>query len=248
MHDMPWNKVYEAIELYVVRIATPSGSGTGFLVSRTNGNLIAIATAAHVLNHAHYWEQPIRIKHFATGKSVLLRQPDRAVFLEEDRDTAALVFDVGELELPSTPPLLSPEGKYLKVGLELAWVGSPDSPAVASVNLCFFSGRVSAHRTDKHTYLVDGVAINGVSGGPAFWNGGNRLSVIGVVSAYIPNRASGIVLPGLSIIRDVSQFHDITKKFESLDKARSKQSPPQEPPPAESIDSPQKPTSLTAGR
>ena len=233
MPDMPWSEAYEAIEPYVVRIATPSGSGTGFLVSRTKGNLIAIATAAHVVDHAHYWEQPIRIEHFATAKSVLLRQADRAIFLEEDRDTAALVFNIGELDLPSTPPVLGPEGRFLKVGCELAWVGFP---AVASVNLCFFSGRVSAHRPDEHTYLVDGVAINGVSGGPAFWNGGNRLSVTGVVSAYIPNRASGIVLPGLSIIRDVSQFHDITKRFKSLDKARSEQSTPQEPPPpAESI-------------
>lgn len=235
MPNMLWNEAYETIAPYVVRIATPSGSGTGFLVSRTKGTLIAIATAAHVVNHAHYWEQPIRIEHFATGKSILLRQSDRAVFLEEDRDTAAVVFDVGDLDLPSTPPLLSPEGKFLKVGYELAWVGFP---AVASVNLCFFSGHVSAHREDEHTYLVDGVAINGVSGGPAFWNGGNRLSVIGVVTAYVPNRASGIVLPGLSIIRDVSQFHDITKKFESLDKARSEQSPPQEPSISESIDSP----------
>jgi len=239
MPDMPWNAVYEAIEPYVVRIATPSGSGTGFLVSRTKGNLIAIATAAHVVDQAPYWEQPIRIEHFATRKSVLLRQADRAVFLEEDRDTAALVFNVGELKLPSTPPALGPEGRFLKVGLELAWVGFP---AVANVNLCFFSGRVSAHRPDEHTYLVDGVAINGVSGGPAFWNGGNRLSLVGVVSAYIPNRASGIVLPGLSIIRDVSQFHDITKDFESLDKARSVQSPPQEPPPTERNEPPKQPT------
>lgn len=246
MTDMPWHDAYDSIEPHVVRIATPSGFGTGFLVSRTKGNLVAIATAAHVVDHAHYWEQPIRVEHFATGKSVLLRQLERAVFLEEDRDTAALVFDVGELVLPSAPPLLGPEGKFLKVGCELGWVGFP---AVASLNLCFFSGRISAQRKAEHTYLVDGVVINGVSGGPAFFNGGNRVEVAGVVSAYIPNRVTGTVLPGLSIIRDVSQFHDITKKFKSLDEARAKQSQPQEPPPAEGGNPPNKslpPTRLTA--
>ena len=40
----------------------------------------------------------------------------------------------------------------------------------------------------KRTYLVDGVAINGVSGGPTFALMGQDMDIIGVVSAYILNR------------------------------------------------------------
>ena len=231
MSDLPWHQAFEHVKSHVVRISTPSGSGTGFLVSRsTVSNVIAIATAAHVIDHAQYWEQPIRVEHFESGKSLLLRHSDRAVFLEADRDTAAIVFGNSELPFPDFLIELGPEDKFLKVGCELGWAGFP---AVSNSNLCFFSGRVSAQRQHEHAYLVDGVAINGVSGGPAFFNGDGKLSLVGVVSAYIPNRATGTVLPGLSIIRDVSQFHNTAKTFKSLDEARAKQSEPQEPSPQE---------------
>jgi hypothetical protein len=43
-------------------------------------------------------------------------------------------------------------------------------------------------------YLVDGVAINGVSGGPVF---DDRCHLAGLVSAYLPNRvAPNTTLPG----------------------------------------------------
>jgi len=39
---------------------------------------------------------------------------------------------------------------------------------------------------DLRTYLVDGVAINGVSGGPVFYTATKGIEVIGSVSAYLP--------------------------------------------------------------
>lgn len=229
MAEKPWNDVFELVRPYVVRISTPSGSGTGFLVSRSpDGSFLALATAAHVVDHVHYWEQPIRIQHFASGKSLLLRHGERAIILEEDKDTAALTFSPGNMPFPPDPLELAPEKRSLKVGLEIGWVGFL---AVSNSDLCFFSGRVSAFRASDHAYLVDGVVINGVSGGPALFNGLDKAVVIGVVSAYIPNRATGVTLPGLSVIRDVSQFQSLAKALKSLDEAKAKESPPAEPPP-----------------
>ena len=75
---------------------------------------------------------------------------------------------------------------------------------------------------------MDGVAINGVSGGPAFHVTGVEempVLIMGVVSAYVPNRATGETLPGLSVVRDVAQFHELAPTFASLDQAKSAESP-----------------------
>ena len=121
-------------------------------------------------------------------------------------------------------PLL-PEGKYIKVGAEIGWLGFP---AIASWEQpCFFTGAVSAWIHDENTYLVDGVAINGVSGGPAFvvYSAVKALVLMGVVSAYIPNKATGETLPGLSVIMDVEQFQELAKEFKSLEEAAEKAGP-----------------------
>jgi hypothetical protein len=55
------------------------------------------ATAAHVVAHAHFWEQPIRIEHIASGKALLLRSVDRAIFPDDSKDTAGIIFAKGEL-------------------------------------------------------------------------------------------------------------------------------------------------------
>lgn len=221
---MEWHQAVAQVRQHVVRISTPHGSGTGFLVSVSAASPVCvIATAAHVVGSAHLWEDPIRISHEASGKTALLHHDERGIFLESDNDTAALVFQRGQLPLPTmTLPLIT-EGKMSKVGVELGWLGFP---AVSPADLCFFSGRVSARIEDDSAYLVDGVAINGVSGGPAFRCGDKNVVVVGVVSAYIPNRAAGIVLPGLSIVRGVYQFHELAKTFKNLEEAIQKQSPP----------------------
>lgn len=228
MDYLDWNSAIDALHPHVVRIQTPRGSGTGFLVSVSgDGPLVAIATAAHVVAEEHYWEQPIRVTHQQSGRSVLLRSADRAVMLEEANDTAALLFLNQDLPFPAQPLDLAPEGKSLKVGNEIGWLGFP---AVAPAEICFFSGRVSAVRNRGREYLVDGVAINGVSGGPAFWNGGGRVTLIGVMSAYIANRATGETLPGLTVIQNVNQFHEIAKIFKTIGEAKKQEKPPERPP------------------
>jgi hypothetical protein len=185
-----------------------------------------VATAAHVIAHAHYWEEPIRVEHQASGKTLLLRQADRAIYVENEKDTAAIVFERGELTLSSQVLSLAEKGKYFKAGVEIGWLGYPAMP---KASLCFFSGRISAWVEADDAYLVDGVAINGVSGGPAFTLWGGTLA--GVVSAYIPNRNTGEVLPGLAVVRGVGQFHEVADSFKTLDDAKAEETPATEPPP-----------------
>jgi len=71
--------------------------------------------------------------------------------------------------------------------------------------------------------LIDGVAINGVSGGPVVYSTeADGVSIVGVMSAYHVNRIRGDALPGLSIAQDVSHFHSIIKHMKSIDEARKK--------------------------
>jgi len=223
-----WHDAVDEVTPYVLRIATPECYGTGFALTHSEaGDYFGVATAAHVVARADEWGQPIRLEHHASRTSLLLQPTQRTIFLDTNLDTAVIVFEPGSLTLPGRPFPLIEQGKIVKVGVEVAWVGFP---ALSPTDLCFFSGRVSAHIQTDSAYLVDGVAINGVSGGPALWLRTGDSCYIGVVSQYIPNRATGEALPGLAVIRTVSQFYGMIKHFRSLDDAR-KATPPQYPPP-----------------
>ena len=218
---MQWHEAINHIRPFVYRISTPTASGTGFLVAHSDaGDIFGIATAAHVVGHAYDWEQPIRIEHYDSGQVFVVRPDKRAIFMDSPRDTAAVLFEPGNVTLPRNPPALFEEGMIIKTGVELGWLGFP---AVSPKNLCFFSGRVSCALEDDSAYLVDGVAINGVSGGPTLWLGNTDVMYVGVVSAYMANRSGGEALPGLAVVRDVTQFHDIVKRMRSLDEARAAQ-------------------------
>jgi hypothetical protein len=177
----------------------------------------------HVINHAHYWEEPIRIEHVASGKVLFLRHNDSAINTDSETDTAAIIFERKDIIVPDDDVPLTPKDKHFKAGVEIGWLGYP---AIPQASLCFFSGCISAWIEKESAYLIDGVAINGVSGGPAFMGG----VLVGVVSAYIPNRATGEPLPGLAVVRSVNRYHQIAQQFETLDQAKAKESPPPEPP------------------
>lgn len=230
---MEWFQAVEILKGCVIRIATPIGTGSGFLLPwQSKSGLCAVATAAHVIDHASYWEQPIRLDHIETGKSMLIRQEQRAIFADAKLDTAVIVFETGVIEPPEEPFSFVPAQNYLKVGNEVGWLGFP----AITPSMCFFSGRISAWREEDKAYLIDGVAINGVSGGVVFNLQDEKPMVVGVVSAYIPNRATGEVLPGLAVARDVSYLHEQATNFASLDEARAAQSIPN-PPASQSTES-----------
>lgn len=68
--------------------------------------------------------------------------------------------------------------------------------------------------------MINGVAINGVSGGPVmYFTEVEGVQVVGSISAYISNSDTGETLPGLAIARDVSYLHDMISKIKSLDEA-----------------------------
>jgi hypothetical protein len=161
-----WHSLHDKIEPYLVRIETPQGSGTGFFFAyNENNSIAAIATAAHVVEYAHDWKQPIKLVHHVSGDDVFLTDGDRVIFLYRKRDSASILIKADSFKLPKDVlPLMDPE-QFKRVGVEIAWVGFP---SVAYPELCFFTGSVSAFLVNDDCYLIDGVAINGVSGSPVF--------------------------------------------------------------------------------
>ena len=215
---MEWQEAVDKIKPFVVRISTPNGSGTGFLISRSSlSPICAIATAAHVVGDAYRWELPIRIDHYQSSKTLLLHHSERKIIVRDTTDTAAILINKSNLLLPDEQPTLITEGKSIRVGVEVGWLGFP---AVWPHDLCFFSGRVSAYSNDNNAYVIDGVAINGVSGGPTLYIVGDNVYVMGVVTEYIVNRATGEALPGLSLVRDVGQFQELVKELRTIDEAQ----------------------------
>lgn len=215
---MNWNTIVDKVTPYIVKIETPMGHGTGFLCLRNDDkSFCGIATARHVVSYADEWQQPIRLHHFPTSSSAFLKESDRVIWDDADTDSAVILMLSEKLQFPETLIPLLPMTAPLAIGAEVGWLGFP---AVAEYSLCFFSGNISARQEWRHAYLIDGVAINGVSGGPVMYSTeAEGVQIVGSVSAYVSNRATGETLPGLAIARDVSYLHDTISKIKSLDEA-----------------------------
>lgn len=218
---MNWDHIVKKVSPYIVRVETPSGHGSGFLyLYNDNKVFCGIATAAHVLNQADRWKQPIQLYHSSSGQSLFLRENERVIFIDWETDSAVLLFNKSNLPLPENIIPLLPTETRLDIGLEVGWLGFP---AIESYTLCFFSGIISARQDARKAYLIDGVAINGVSGGPVLYSTETEgIQFIGTVNAYKANRVTGEALPGLLIAQDVSHFHGVLNYVRSLDEANKK--------------------------
>jgi len=222
MDNLSWQKAIEIIEPHVVKIDTPRYSGTGFLCVYNESKLLCgIATAAHVIAESDRWQEPIRIQHFISGEEKLLKEHDRFIFINLKLDTTVIIFAKNKIPFPKDALRFIPKGKRLKVGNEIGWVGFP---SVSPSNLCFFAGSISCWLNNLRTYLVDGVAINGVSGGSVFRTTEKGIYLIGSVSAYLPNKAG--ITPGLAMISHVEQFQSVIKTIKDLDEAKKKKTSP----------------------
>lgn len=221
MDETRWATALELVQKYAFKIATPGGSGTGFLLTAPNSQgFCGVATAHHVVGHAHQWEEPIKLIHTETGMETILHAPERYVFLNPKQDLAVIVFQNEDFDLPCDDPTLFPEDKHIKAGIQIGWAGYP---AVAPNDFSFFSGNVSCFLREELAYLVDGVAINGVSGGPAFCVlPKHKVHFVGVVTSYIPNRATGESLPGVCLVSGISPLYHVVKEIKSLDDAEDK--------------------------
>ena len=232
---MNWNTIVDKVSPYVVKIETPGGHGTGFLCLRNEDTSFSgVATARHVVSHADEWQQPIRLQHYQSASTVFLKEDERVIWLDAETDSAVILIQSGKLQFPEALIPLLPMTTPLVIGAEVGWLGFP---AVAPNTLCFFSGNISARQEWRHAYLIDGVAINGVSGGPVMYSTeAEGVQIVGSISAYVSNRATGETLPGLAIARDVSYLHDTISKIKSFDEAAKQKSEQQSqestPPPS----------------
>lgn len=218
---MNWDQIVKKVTPHIAKIETQSGHGTGFLsLYNENRTWCGIATAMHVVDHADEWQQPIRITHHATKKNLLLKDTERVIFKDARTDSAVILFLKGDLDLPQSLITLFPVDSAIDIGCEVGWLGFP---AVAPYDLCFFSGNISARQSFRNAYLIDGVSIHGLSGGPVLFSTGTEgVQIIGAVTAYSANRATGEALPGLLIAQDVSHFHDVASQIKSVDEANKK--------------------------
>lgn len=219
---MNWNQIIEKVKPYIVKIETPTGSGTGFLcLYNDDKSWCGIATALHVVSDADEWQQPIKIIPNGTFNQIFLKESQRVIFPDYNTDSAIVFFEKPlETPFPNVAIPLQPVDKPLDLGFEVGWLGFP---YIEPYTLCFFSGCISARREERKAYLIDGVSINGVSGGPVFYSTEtDGVEIVGIVSAYKANRATGSSLPGLLIAQDVSHFHGVIQHIKSIDEARKK--------------------------
>ncbi|MCK9604616.1 MAG: trypsin-like peptidase domain-containing protein [Candidatus Omnitrophica bacterium] len=221
---MEWHEAYEKVFPYCVKIDSETGFGTGFLFAyNKNKKIAAIATAAHVVNDVNWWLKPLRIIHYESNSNILLLPENRAIWIDQqNRDAATIIVNAELLPFPATILPLLASNHHLKIGVEVGWAGFP---AISPNNFCFFSGPISFFLENESTYLIDGVAINGVSGGPVF----RKLSkeqaqpeLVGIVSAYRANRRATDTLPGLLVAQDITPVHEHLQQMNSLDEAQEK--------------------------
>ena len=218
---MNWEQVVQKITPYIFKIETPAGHGTGFLcLHNENKTFYGVATALHVIEYANKWNQPIRLTHHSSNKDLFLKESDYVIFSDYKTDSAVIFFQKPAFNLPAELIELIPIDTPLSIGNEVSWLGFP---AIEPYTLCFFSGNISAWQDFRKAYLIDGVAINGVSGGPVtFLHNTDGVKIVGIVSAYRANMASGGTLPGLLYAQDVSHFHGVIHRIRSIDDANKK--------------------------
>lgn len=222
MSNSQWYDAIENLRPYVFKVLTPQCSGTGFqMLYSKSKKFCGIATAYHVVEHAYEWDELIKINHLDSQNTLVLKASDRVVIPYANEDLAFILFQENNLQLKQSVPQIVPPKKSLKQGVEIGWCGFP---SVAPPNeLCFFAGYISCCLDNQMSYLVDGVAINGVSGGPAFFRPATGEPIIcGVTTAYIPNRATGEALPGVCVVRSIEPYQQMISDLKNLEDAEKK--------------------------
>ncbi len=203
-----WSEAVKQVMPHVVKIELPDSHGSGFLIAYCNAGrnrqYVVIATAAHVVRHAAKWEVPCRIHY--QGQELVLKPEQRAMGLFGNEDVGVIQFDPGDLKLPSQALTVLDRKTVLQPGYPLGWCGFPN---IMDWHNCFFAGHVSTPVAGSEgDYLVDGVVIHGVSGSPAFAVMDGKVVLVGLVSAYYPNRATGEALPGMGLVQSIQPIVD----------------------------------------
>jgi hypothetical protein len=215
-----WYAALEQISPSIFRIETPTSFGTGFHCFNTeNGLACGVATANHVIREAEKWHQPINLVHYNSQKTVLKEGAERFFFSDPEGDASVVLFAKQPLPLPDKTIQLLPEDKFLKPGNEVCWMGFPDiEPNI----LCLFSGVVSAWQATKGIYIIDGVGISGVSGGPVICKVPDdpNIYIVGIISSYLSSSNYQGTAPGLLFARSVVPLHARIKDIKSIEEAQ----------------------------
>ena len=208
---MDWHQQVEVVTPHVTKITTPETSGTGFLVLR-KGNRFGVATAAHVVSDAIALQRNITIHHDAFETPLTLGESARITLIHPDIDSAyiegELPSDIKGSFFPEKPVEAVPLGTSVKPGVQVGWLGFPYM--VPNEEPCFFSGHISAYISGSGRYFIDGVAIPGVSGGPAFLCHREKplvVRILGSITSYAPARSGQESIPGLMVADMCSHWH-----------------------------------------
>lgn len=215
-----WVEAAEIVYPHVVKLEMPDSAGSGFFIAtRTEGKAkcAVIATAAHVVEHALKWQEPVALT--GGGKTVTLIAGEYHMLASGEHDLAIVEVPWGILKFPDRPLPTANPGDSLPVGTAIAWCGYPNM--VEGIN-CLFSGHISANVEENGDYLIDGVAIHGVSGGPAFVYDGGSVTIIGLLSQYLPNRETGESLPGLGVVRRINPLTEYLDEYAKGGKQKGK--------------------------
>ena len=211
---LPWHEAASRVAAATFRVYTSDAMGTAFLFSVGKGkegqHIAMLATAWHVVDQA------------PTGMTVrICDQSDREVVASKGGNIAVIEvskqFDVAIIVVISTDDLfpehtllpILPSEYELKRGAEVGWLGYP---GILNPALCFFQGHVAGMvRVPRVGYLIDGVVIRGVSGGPIF---DDRCHIAGLVSAYFYDQLEheSVTLPGVSFMVPIAFITEWVKK------------------------------------
>ena len=199
--ERSWAELLPKIEPLVYQVHAGKALGTAFAVSVSGpadgGHHTMFATAWHVVKDVVQTADPLElIRQDGTPLSKLTTGPVAVYPVgPPECDTALICAPTREPLVDPSALLAIPLETMLPRGADVGWLGFP---GLAYPELCFFRGVVSGYSERPPIYLIDGVAINGVSGGPAFDRTG---LLIGLVSAYVPNQLDERrTLPGLMIL------------------------------------------------
>jgi len=99
----PWFVALDEVKKHSFKITTPHGWGTGFLIANPEkGDICGVATAYHVVDHAHVWEEPTKLYHAGSSRGIVLRREDRIILTEPSVDVAVIVFKKKDLFIDNT--------------------------------------------------------------------------------------------------------------------------------------------------
>ena len=217
MEKIEWSKAVHEMMGNLVRIETHGdGYGSGFIIPppmNTSGNC-CVLTAYHVIELAHKTGATITIRSAKHGMGIDIPSLLRHVFFIKERDQAIISFNAPkDFASLQTVHFLAHEYHY-NPGVELGWLGFPNLKKAINVP-CFLAGRISAYLPDDEAYLIDGVSIHGISGGPAFYCDEDKVVLAGIVTDYYPNEVNNQSWPGLAMFRTINPLMEL---YEAQDK------------------------------